>query len=65
LKGIQGKMEIEGEVIKHGPDFSEYKKKILEQDQVILCVAEAEKLVVKIGRSLLDEVQQDETPSEE
>ena len=58
-------MEIEGELPKHGPDFSEYKKKITEQDQVILCVAEAEILVIKIGRSLLDEVLTDETRSEE
>ena len=58
-------MEIQVEVPKHGPDFNEYKKKILEQDQVILCVAEAEKLVVKIGRSLLDKVLADEISSEE
>lgn len=52
-------MEIEDTIPKHGPEYSEYKKKVLNQDLVILCVAEAEKLVYRIGQSLLEENNRD------
>lgn len=36
-------------------EFSEYQKRIEEIDNVILCVAEAEKMIGRIGAHLIDE----------
>lgn len=42
--------------MKSNSEFSDYQKKIEAMDNVILCVAEAEKMVREIGRSLLSDV---------
>ncbi len=42
--------------MKSDSEFSDYQKKIEAIDNVILCVAEAERMVNEIGRSLIFEI---------
>ena len=42
--------------MKSNSEFSDYQKRIEATDNVILCVAEAEKMVNGIGKSLLSEI---------
>jgi hypothetical protein len=42
--------------MKSNAEFSDYQKKIEAMDNVILCVAEAERMVQEIGRSLVSEI---------
>ena len=42
--------------MKSNSEFSDYQKKIEAIDNVILCVAEAERMVNEIGRSLISEI---------
>ncbi len=46
-------MNLNGHTIKSDTELSEYQKKIESMDNVILCVAEAERMLADIGRSLI------------
>jgi hypothetical protein len=46
-----------GQRSKPDTEFSDYQKDILATDNVILCVAKAEKMVREMGRSLLSDEQ--------
>jgi len=46
-------MNLNGYTIKSDAELSEYQKKIESIDNVILCVAEAERMLADIGRSLM------------
>ena len=48
-------MDLNGYTIKSDTELSEYQKKIESIDNVILCVAEAERMLADIGRSLIPE----------
>ncbi len=52
--GVLTEMKDEQTSTNPASDLTDYKRKIAEMDKVILCVAEAEKLVREIGRSLLE-----------
>jgi len=43
--------------MKSNSEFSDYQKKIEAMDNVILCVAEAERMVHEIGKSLVSEIE--------
>jgi hypothetical protein len=45
-------MNLNGYTIKSDTELSEYQKRIESMDNVILCVAEAERMLADIGRSL-------------
>jgi len=51
-------MNFNGNRIISDTELSEYQKKIESIDNVILCVAEAERMLVKIGKSLVPEPRQ-------
>jgi len=48
-------MSFNGNKILSDAELSEYQKKIETIDNVILCVAEAERMLIKIGQSLAPE----------
>jgi hypothetical protein len=48
-------MSFNGNKILSDTELSEYQKKIESIDNVILCVAEAERMLAKIGKSLVPE----------
>jgi hypothetical protein len=51
-------MNFNGNKILSDTELSEYQKKIESIDNVILCVAEAERMLIKIGKSLVPEPRQ-------
>ena len=51
-------MNFNGNKIKSDTELSEYQKKIESIDNVILCVAEAERMLADIGKSLIPERRQ-------
>ncbi len=48
-------MHVNGYKVKRNSELSPYQKKIDSIDNVILCVAEAEKMLTEIGTSLVSE----------
>jgi hypothetical protein len=48
-------MNFNGNKILSDTELSEYQKKIESIDNVILCVAEAERMLIKIGKSFVPE----------
>jgi hypothetical protein len=52
IRGLLRRMNLNGFTIKSDTELSEYQKKIETIDNVILCVAEAERMLADIGRSL-------------
>jgi hypothetical protein len=56
-------MNFNGNRILSDAELSEYQKKIESIDNVILCVAEAERMLIGIGKSLAPEPRQPETDS--
>ncbi len=53
ISGVLRRMNLNGFTIKSDTELSEYQKKIETIDNVILCVAEAERMLAEIGKSLM------------
>jgi hypothetical protein len=49
-------MYVNGYKVKRNSELSQYQKKIEGIDNVILCVAEAERMLTQIGTSLVSEI---------
>jgi hypothetical protein len=49
-------MNVNGYKVKRNSELSPYQKKVEGIDNVILCVAEAERMLTEIGTSLISEV---------
>ena len=62
IRGLLRRMNLNGYTIKSDTELTEYQKKIESIDNVILCVAEAERMLSDIGRSLIPQRRHLEKP---
>ncbi len=51
-------MNLDGGRLKAETELSEYQRKLEKIDNVILCVAETEKMIAEIGKSLVNDIEQ-------